>query len=402
MAKRFTLEILMDLAKAIGANPNKFMGTRSNITFLGKGPTKNPLFQQNLDFIGPEGRRVISPTSIAEAAEALGDKGKLISAVEDAMAFASAGKLNPIQTEMLGNNFVGIKNILHPPPLPMATISKFPKQGSGITSTQPYKSMLPEPGPGDAKFVKDAMAMETGMSRAIARQILQQDTRLKLKPEELFMLKEGKGEPLELMRKYYGESMLKYDDFLNQVNFDAASPTEFAEMVLKYVKLTPQFAEGGLAEILQAPRSGMRIGGLGLLTRGLRTALKRTKKGYDVPGADFQVLMDDASYLMSPVNMQKIKKLELYRKQLVRDILRKESGGKFMHGPQPEATRADLQLLDDYIAQLKNKIKEVGYYGQGAAEEKSLLASRPDLPFSKFVKDKSRHAHGGLAGILEV
>ena len=45
--------------------------------------------------------------------------------------------------------------------------------------------------------------------------------------------------------------------------------------------------------------------------------------------------------------------------------------------------------------------KEVGYYGQGAAEEKALLASRPDLPFSKFVKDKSRHAHGGLAGILE-
>ena len=265
-----------------------------------------------------------------------------------------------------------------------------------------YKSMLPEPGPGDAQFVKDAMAMETGISRAIARNLLLKDTRLKLKPEELFMLKEGKGEPLELMRKYYGESMLKYDDFLNQVNIHAARPDEFAEMVLKYVKLIPQFAEGGLAEILQAPRSGMRIGGLGLLTRGLRTALKRTKKGYDVPGADFQVLMDNASYLMSPVNMQKIKKLELYRKQLVRDILRKEGGGKFMHGPQPEATRADLQLLDDYIAQLKNKIKEVGYYGEGAAKEKALLASRPDLPFSKFVKDKSRHAHGGLARILEV
>ena len=196
--------------------------------------------------------------------------------------------------------------------------------------------------------------------------------------------------------------MSAYDDFLNNVNLEAARPDEFADMILKNVRLVPEFAEGGLAEILQAPRSGMRIGGLGLLTRGLRTALKRTKKGYDVPGADFQVLMDDASYLMSPVNMQKIKKLELYRKQLVRDILRKESGGKFMHGPQPEATRADLQLLDDYIAQLKNKIKDVGYYGEGAAKEKALLASRPDLPFSKFVKDKSRHAHGGLARVLEL
>ena len=35
----------MDLATRIGANPSKFMGTRTNISFLGKGPTKNPLFQ---------------------------------------------------------------------------------------------------------------------------------------------------------------------------------------------------------------------------------------------------------------------------------------------------------------------------------------------------------------------
>ena len=159
-------------------------------------------------------------------------------------------------------------------------------------------------------------------------------------------------------------------------------------------------ANGGIASL--TPRSGMRMGGLGLLTRGLRTALKRTKKGYDNPGADFQVLMDDASYLMSPVNMQKIKKLELYRKQLVRDIVRKEGGGKFTYGPKPEAIRADLQFLDDYIAQLKKKIQEVGYYGEGAAAEKALLASRPDLPFPKFVKDKFKHAEGGLAGILEV
>ena len=154
------------------------------------------------------------------------------------------------------------------------------------------------------------------------------------------------------------------------------------------------FASGGLARV------GM-FGGR-LVTEGIKSALKRTHKAYDAPGAAFQALMDNPSYLMSPVNMQKIKKLELYRRQLVRDILRKEGGGKFTHGPKPEATRADLKLLDEYIAKLKNKIKEVGYYGEGAAKEKALLASRPDLPFSKFVKDKSRHAQGGLARILEV
>ena len=47
MARRFTLELIMDLASRIGANPAKAM-SRSNISFLGKGPTKNPLFQERL------------------------------------------------------------------------------------------------------------------------------------------------------------------------------------------------------------------------------------------------------------------------------------------------------------------------------------------------------------------
>ena len=38
----------MKLAQSIGANPNKFMGTKTNITFLGKGPQRNPLFQEPL------------------------------------------------------------------------------------------------------------------------------------------------------------------------------------------------------------------------------------------------------------------------------------------------------------------------------------------------------------------
>ena len=45
MAKQLVLQNLMKLAQGIGANPGKFMGTKTNISFLGKGPTKNPLFQ---------------------------------------------------------------------------------------------------------------------------------------------------------------------------------------------------------------------------------------------------------------------------------------------------------------------------------------------------------------------
>jgi hypothetical protein len=45
--------------------------------------------------------------------------------------------------------------------------------------------------------------------------------------------------------------MPAYDDFLNNVNLQAARPDEFAEMILKHVKLTPAFAGGGLANVLQ-------------------------------------------------------------------------------------------------------------------------------------------------------
>ena len=233
MARKLILENLMKLAQGIGANPNKFMGTRTNITFLGKGPQKNPLFQRPLPGLERAGLNQ------------LGNRDALITATEDAMGFASAGKLNDIQLKILTGNLTGINKILNPPPLPMATVSQFPKRGSGITS------QLPEPGPGDMAAFGKALDQQTGMSRANARHLLLKDTRLKLKPEELFMLKEGRGEPLDLMKKYYGQSMPAYDDFLNNVNLQAARPDEFAEMILKHVKLTPAFAGGGLANVLQ-------------------------------------------------------------------------------------------------------------------------------------------------------
>jgi len=258
MARGFTIKILMDLAKSIGANPQKFMGTRTNISFLGKGPTKNPLFQQPLAGIDQASMKQLGPG--------------MIPAVEDAMGFATAGKLNSIQTEILGKNMLGIKNVMKPPVLPSATVTpiapgieglkRFPKESHRFFG-RPLKDKdfteidelvkrgrLPEPG---TAGVTAMLEQKTGMSRAIARQILQQDTRLNLKPEELYSLRTGaKGEdPIDLMVKYYGRSMENFDDFLNQVNLEAASPTEFAEMVLKHIKLTPQFAEGGLARILE-------------------------------------------------------------------------------------------------------------------------------------------------------
>ena len=150
-------------------------------------------------------------------------------------------------------------------------------------------------------------------------------------------------------------------------------------------------AEGG--------RIGFKSGGIGkLMGEGIKTALKRTRKGYDIPGADFQVLTQSDSYLMSPPNMQMLEKLKILRRQLVRDIKRKEGGGKYTFGPDPKGTKKDLQSLDEYIAELKKKIGVEGYYGEGRAAEKALLESDPSLPFSKLVKDRYRSADGGRIG----
>ena len=64
-------------------------------------------------------------------------------------------------------------------------------------------------------------------------------------------MKLGEGEPLDLMRKYYGKSMLNLDEFLNNVNLQAGNPRDLATRVLAEVELIPQFARGGLARILE-------------------------------------------------------------------------------------------------------------------------------------------------------
>ena len=182
--------------------------------------------------------------------ENLGKPETLFGAIEDAVGWAKDGKLNSIQTEILGHNLSGINKILNPPPLPtlpMASVTairpgieglrRFPKEShrffgrplkgkdfdeidklmkEGYTDARGRRWDFKTPGTGPEAF-NAALNQKTGMSRAIARQILQQDTRLKLKPEELFMLRTGKGEPLDLMRKYYGESMMNLDAFLDDV-----------------------------------------------------------------------------------------------------------------------------------------------------------------------------------------
>ena len=209
----------MQLAKNIGANQNKFMGTRSNISFLGKGPTKNPLFQGPLE-------------GLESASEArLGPRETIISTVEDAMGYASAGKLNDIQLKALTINLEGLNKIYNPPVLPMASVTDMAPGIRGLSRDLPPPGSRGGPDDIAAPFtsaedtIKAMRAMvdvpqKTASARATMIRLLDVyaggkegvgvTLREIMSPQELKWLMEGgggaAGDPIALFRKYFGEA----------------------------------------------------------------------------------------------------------------------------------------------------------------------------------------------------
>jgi hypothetical protein len=230
MVNRFTIGALMKLAKSIGANPNKFMGTKTNISFLGKGPTKNPLFQRPL------------PGLETASARSLGSRDALIEATEDAMGFATAGKLNSIQTQILGKNLSGIKNILEPPPLPMASITTLSR--SGLKPRREWANLEQGSGIMSAKKTSDPfMGFKPKVVPKKASLAPAQQSFLKQLDEKILQTEEG---------------------FLTQADLNTMSPEVLDNlrrsvdpigMQRMFGEIT-KFASGGLADIMQTPRRG--------------------------------------------------------------------------------------------------------------------------------------------------
>ena len=453
--RKVLIDGILGLAQKLGANPNKFMGTKSNINFLGTGDRgmKGTTFsgQLNEDFLD------------------LGfGKNDMIKIIEQDAGYVTAGKLNDVQLNTMFNNLKMIDETFNPPPGPLNVIDletgtrninkegleslretdkikRFTKglgtsktamsnkikegiesiktkfRGSGKAADEVQDIVDQKFGKGyfddvatkaksEEDFIKSGAADFTdyvsaeGGRRAVIRQVMKNNSNyFGLTPEVAESIAKskdlGKGgsnfpDPLIVFRDkglFTKQELEKIDEIIEANPFDDVK--NIADKVSDYVQsIRPDgFAEGG--------RIGYRSGGIGkLMGEGIKTALKRTRKGYDTPGADFQVLTQSDSYLMSPPNMQMLEKLKIVRRQLVRDIKRKEGGGKYTFGPDPKATKKDLQSLDEYIAELMKKIGVEGYYGEGRAAEKALLESDPSLPFSKLVKDRYRSADGGRIG----
>ena len=100
MANAAILRSIVQLAQRLGAKPGKFGGTRSNITFLGSGPS-NELFSQSL--------------RINELPGLFGAGGKLKPAILDkvnsGVSYAMAGKLSQGQLTTLNASLKAMDNL---------------------------------------------------------------------------------------------------------------------------------------------------------------------------------------------------------------------------------------------------------------------------------------------------
>ena len=106
MARKIIIDNILNLIKDIGGNPNKFMGTKSNINFLGKGP-KEALFQGQIDIEG----LVRSEFPIE----------RIVTEAERAGGYVTANKLNDFQLQRLQDNLITLKKAYFPEQIPNIT-----------------------------------------------------------------------------------------------------------------------------------------------------------------------------------------------------------------------------------------------------------------------------------------
>ena len=98
MASETLIKIALQLGKKLGANTSKFLGTKSNITFMGSGPKDGMLFQKSID-----------PESFAT----IGIE-KILPDIESSLGYATGGKLNDIQMNKLIDNLTTMTETLNP------------------------------------------------------------------------------------------------------------------------------------------------------------------------------------------------------------------------------------------------------------------------------------------------
>ena len=113
------VQSIIRLATRLGANPQKFIGTRSNIKFLGSGPS-NELFSQSI--------MINDLPKLFQAGGKL--KPQILSKVESGVGYATAGKLSNSQLTTLNAQLKAMDNL-------QSSLTKPP----GIINTETFRTL---------------------------------------------------------------------------------------------------------------------------------------------------------------------------------------------------------------------------------------------------------------------
>ena len=113
------VQSIVRLATRLGANPQKFIGTRSNIKFLGSGPS-NELFSQSI--------MINDLPKLFQAGGKL--KPQILSKVESGVGYATAGKLSNSQLTTLNAQLKAMDNL-------QSSLTK----PTGIVNTETFRNL---------------------------------------------------------------------------------------------------------------------------------------------------------------------------------------------------------------------------------------------------------------------
>ena len=166
MARQIVIDNILRLIKAIGGNPSKFMGTKTNINFLGKGPNQ-ALLEGQLDM------RVVDAFP----------REQIVSEAERAGGYMSANKLNDLQLQRLENNLIQLDKVYNPPAnITDITTRTGGLSGEGLASlrNKPVSYENPETGetmaiglgfnqPGEQATMAEAMKLAAAESNAMRK-----------------------------------------------------------------------------------------------------------------------------------------------------------------------------------------------------------------------------------------
>ena len=119
MANPAILQSIIRLATRLGANPQKFIGTRTNVRFLGSGPS-NELFSQSI--------MINDLPRLFQAGGKL--KPQMLSKVESGVGYATAGKLSNSQLTTLNAQLKAMDNL-------QSSLTK----PSGIINTETFRNL---------------------------------------------------------------------------------------------------------------------------------------------------------------------------------------------------------------------------------------------------------------------